>query len=216
MLGERLMYTDAIEHDRVSFLVVEGITKSHGYKFGDLIYYLLPGCTLQNGLKLITSNFDVNEMVQAHWDLPIVELYINSFSESILDIDEGNDEDDNDDDERGYSRIERDDPYWDEVNELDLFVDNDDVPGPSTGGGTLVRLETSVGRVGRMVMVVGRVKRVKRKLVKTVIGQKSTSLTGDLIMMKMQTQTCHAVTFLHLLPEVMMSTRWPPRVRGDM
>jgi len=88
-------------------------------------------------LKLITSNFDVNEMVQAYLGLPIVELYINSFSESIPDIDEGNDEDnndndnDNDDDERGYSRIERDDPYWEEVNEPDLFVDNDDVPGPS-------------------------------------------------------------------------------------
>ncbi|XP_062161977.1 uncharacterized protein LOC133869010 [Alnus glutinosa] len=84
--------------------------------------FVFEGCTLRNGLKLITSNFDVNEMVQAYLGLPIVELYINSFSESILDIDEGNDEDnndndndnDNDDDERGYSRIERDDPYWEE------------------------------------------------------------------------------------------------------
>jgi len=135
--------TDVIPHDRVSFSVVEDIAKRYGYKSGDLIYYLLPGETLRNGLKLITSNFDVNEMVQAHLGLPIVELYINSFSGSIPDIDEGNDEDDNDndddDDERGYSRIERDDPYWEEVNEPDLFVDNDDVhddvPGPSMGRG---------------------------------------------------------------------------------
>jgi hypothetical protein len=124
-----------------------------------LIYYKLPGCTLRNGLKLITSNFDVNEMVQAHLGLPIVEFYINSFSGSIPDIDEGNDEDDNDndddDDERGYSRIERDDPYWEEVNEPDLFVDNDDVPGPSMGRGAKRAIK---------------VMRVKRKVMKTKVG----------------------------------------------
>jgi hypothetical protein len=183
--GDVDVYTDAIQHDRVSFSVVEDIAKSYGYKSGDLIYYLLPRCTLRNGLKLITSNFDVNEMVQAYLGLPIVELYINSFSESIPDIDEGNDEDnndndndnDNDDDERGYSRIERDDPYWEEVNEPDLFVDNDDVPGPSMGReGALERLETSMGRVGRKVMVVWKVKRamkvmrVKRKVMQTKVG----------------------------------------------
>jgi hypothetical protein len=45
-------------------------------------------------------------MVQAHSGLPIIELYINSFSESIPDISEENSDDDNGDDERGYSRIE--------------------------------------------------------------------------------------------------------------
>jgi hypothetical protein len=124
--GDVDVYTDVIQHDKVSFSVVEDIAKSYGYKSRDLIYYLLLGCTLRNGLKLITSNFDVNEMVQSHLGLPIVELYINSFSESIPG--EGNDEDDeddndndDDDDERGYSRIEQDDPYWEEVNEPDLF-----------------------------------------------------------------------------------------------
>jgi hypothetical protein len=163
--GDVDVYTDAIPHDRVSFSVVEDIAKRYRYKSGDLIYYLLPGCTLRNGLKLITSNFDVNEMVQAHLGLPIVELYINSFSGSIPNIDEGNDEDDNDndndndndddDDERGYSRIERDDPYWEEVNEPDLFVDNDDVPGPSMGRGAKRAIK---------------VMRVKRKVMKTKVG----------------------------------------------
>jgi hypothetical protein len=86
-------------------------------------------------LKLITSNFDVQEMVKAHSGLPIVELYINSFSKSIPDIGEENNDDGNGDDERGYSRIERDNPYWDEVDEPYLFVENNDVPGPSIGGG---------------------------------------------------------------------------------
>jgi hypothetical protein len=95
--GEVDVYKEAIEHNRLSFPVVEGIAKSYGYKSGDLMYYLLPGCTLRNGLKLITSNFDVCEMVRAHTGLPIVELYINSFSESIHDIDEESDDDDDDD-----------------------------------------------------------------------------------------------------------------------
>jgi hypothetical protein len=74
-------------------------------------------------------------MVKVHSGLPIVELYINSFSESIPDIGKENNDDGNGDDEKGYSMIERDDPYWDEVNEPDLFVENNDVPGPSMGGG---------------------------------------------------------------------------------
>jgi hypothetical protein len=85
-------------------------------------------------LKLITSNFDVHEMVKAHSGLPIVKLYINLFSESILDIGEENSDDGNGDDKMGYSRIKRDDPYWDDVDEPDLFVENNDVPRSSRGG----------------------------------------------------------------------------------
>jgi hypothetical protein len=108
--GDIDVYKETIEHDRLSFPVVESIAKSYGYKSGDLIYYLLSGNTLRNGLKLITSNFDEHKIVQAHSGLPIIELYINSFSESIPDIGEENCDDDNGDEEGGYSRIERDDP----------------------------------------------------------------------------------------------------------
>lgn len=82
--GDIDVYKEAIEHDKLSFSIVEGIAKTYGYKSGDLIYYILPGCTLRNGLKLITSNFDVHKMVKAHSGLPIVELYINSFSIDLL------------------------------------------------------------------------------------------------------------------------------------
>lgn len=92
--GDIDVCTEAIEHDKLSFSVVQGIAKNYGYQSGDLIYYLLPGCTLRNGLKLVTSNFDVREMVEAHAGLPIVELYINSFSKFIPDNDEENYDDD--------------------------------------------------------------------------------------------------------------------------
>jgi hypothetical protein len=145
--GDIDVYTKAIEHDKLSFLVVHCIAKNYGYQSGDLIYYLLPSCKLRNGLKLITSNFDVREMVEAHAGLPIVELYINSFSESIPDNDEENYDDDYGDDEGGCSKIDRDDPYWDEVNEPDLFVESNDVTGPSIGGG-MREVESYGGRGG--------------------------------------------------------------------
>jgi hypothetical protein len=81
--GDIDVYKEVIQHDRLSFSVVEGIAKSYGCKSGDLIYYLLLSCTIRNGLKLITSNFDVLEMVKADSGLRIVELYINSFCEFI-------------------------------------------------------------------------------------------------------------------------------------
>jgi len=205
--GDIDVYREAIKHHRLSFSVIEGIAKTYGYKSEDLIYYILPGCTLQDGLKLITSNLDVQEMVKAHSSLPIVELYINSFSEFIPDIGEENNDDDDGDDEMGYSRIERDDPYWDEVDEPDLFVENNDVPGPSMGGTIEWVKRMMVGRVGKIVMVVGRVKRESR--VKMKVG-------GEIDLMMMPTQTWHAVTFLHLLPRVMRSMKYPPRVGGNM
>jgi hypothetical protein len=73
--------------------------------------------------------------------------------------------------------------------------------------GTIEMLETSVGRVGKIVgkiVMVVRVKRVARmkspkRVVMTVVGQQ--------LMMMMPTQTWHVVTFLHLLQRVMRSTR---------
>jgi hypothetical protein len=142
------VYKEVIDEDKLSFLVVESIVKTYGYKSGDLLYYLLPGSTLWNGLKLITSNHDVLEMVKVHKGLPIVELYIVSFAKPIPNSDYEYDNDDGDGDDGGYSRIERDDPNQDEVHEPDLFVENNDVPGPSMlGGGAWERLKTYVGRV---------------------------------------------------------------------
>jgi hypothetical protein len=43
--GDIDVYREAIEHDRLSFSVVEGIAKTYGYISGNLIYYILPGCT---------------------------------------------------------------------------------------------------------------------------------------------------------------------------
>jgi hypothetical protein len=64
-------------------------------------------------LKLISSDDDVFEMVNVHKGVPIVELYIVSFGEPRAN-DKDYEYDDGGDDGR-HSRIDRDDPYWDEV-----------------------------------------------------------------------------------------------------
>jgi hypothetical protein len=121
-------------------------------------------------------------MVQAHSGLQIVELYINSFSESIPDIGEGNS-----DDEQGIlgssEMIHIGMRWMNQICSLRVMPSPHHLRGGA--GETIEMLETSVRRVGKIVMVV-RVKRVARmKSVKTVVGQQSTVPTLDLTMMIM-------------------------------
>ena len=52
-------------HDvhKISFLDIDEICKDCGYKFGDLIHYKIPDRSLDEGLRLISSDYDVNEMI---------------------------------------------------------------------------------------------------------------------------------------------------------
>jgi hypothetical protein len=87
---------------------------------------------MQSGLKLISSDYDVLGMVDAHKGVLIIELYLVSFAEhSVSDDDEDNDGEN--------SRIDRDDPYWEEVVELDLFDEDNNPPRPSMVGAVVYR-----------------------------------------------------------------------------
>ncbi|XP_059435398.1 uncharacterized protein LOC132168430 [Corylus avellana] len=69
-------------------------------------------------------------MVAAHKGVSVIELYLVSFDEPAV----------NDDDDGEYgenSRIDRDDPYWEEVFEPDLFDEDNNLPGPSMAGGNV-------------------------------------------------------------------------------
>jgi hypothetical protein len=81
--GDVDVYKEAYDEEMLSFFEAESIVKKYGYKSGDLLYYLVPGSSLQKGLRLITLNYDVFEMVNVHKDVPIVELYIVSFGKPI-------------------------------------------------------------------------------------------------------------------------------------
>jgi hypothetical protein len=145
----------------LSFFEIEGIVKKYGYKSGDLLCYLEPGCSMQSGLKLISSDYDVLGMVDAHKGVLVIELYFMSFDEHADNDDEY--EDDNDGEN---SRIDWDDPYWEEVFELDLFDEDNNPPRPSMVGAMLRRVMRVMGRVmremGRMRVRMGK-RRVMRQ-----------------------------------------------------
>jgi len=86
-------------------------------------------------------------MVQAHSGLQIVELYINSFSESIPDIGEGNS-----DDEQGIlgssEMIHIGMRWMNQICSLRVMMFLDHLLGGE--GETIEMLETSVRRVGKI------------------------------------------------------------------
>ena len=64
--GDVDVHAETYDKDKLSFFEIEGIVKKYGYKSGDLVYYLVPGCSMQSSLKLILSDYDVLGMVDAH------------------------------------------------------------------------------------------------------------------------------------------------------
>jgi hypothetical protein len=134
--GEVDVYKEKYDADNLSFFEIERIVKTYGYKPGDLVYYLVPGSSMQSGLQLISSDHDVVNMVEVHQDVPVIELYLVSFAERTSNENDYLVDDEAEETEAdGNGRIDRDDPYWDEVNEPDLFDEDNEVDRPSTQGG---------------------------------------------------------------------------------
>jgi hypothetical protein len=118
--GDVDVHAETYDEDKLSFFEIEGIVKKYGYKSGDLVYYLVPGCNMQSCLKPISSDYDVLGIVAAHKGVLVIELYLMSFAEHSVSNDEYEDDDEDNDGEN--NRIDRDDPYWEEIFEPDLFV----------------------------------------------------------------------------------------------
>ena len=106
-------------HDvyKMSFLEMEDICKDYGYRYGDLIHYKIPDKSLDEGLRLISSNHDVIEMVSRHVCHGLAELYLVSYN--VVEVDP---EDDNveDDEEYKMEAVFRNDAFWDEVFSVDI------------------------------------------------------------------------------------------------
>jgi hypothetical protein len=133
--GDVDVHATTYDEHKLLLFEIEGIVTKYGYKSGDLVYYLVPGCGMQSGLKLISSDYDVLVMVDAHKGLLVIELYLVSFVEHSISNDEYEDNDEDNDGEN--NRIDRDDPYWEEVFELDLFDEDNYPPRPSMVGGNV-------------------------------------------------------------------------------
>jgi hypothetical protein len=106
----------------MSFLDTGELCMDYGYKSGDLIHYKISDKSLDEGLRLLSSNHDVNEMISHHVRHGLAELYLVSFHSSNADI-----EDDNAKEDEEYKKIVvyKKDDLWDEVLNVDTDDDND-------------------------------------------------------------------------------------------
>lgn len=98
--GDMHVYHEAYEFDCLSYFEIEGVVKKYGYKYGDHIYYKEPYKCLVDGLRLLSSDHDVLQMVQHHACHRVVALYLLAFEDSE------NEEALNDD------GVNKNDPFW--------------------------------------------------------------------------------------------------------
>ncbi|KAL0003830.1 hypothetical protein SO802_011391 [Lithocarpus litseifolius] len=73
--GDISIHSEGYDRDCMSFIEVESILKSYGYKRGDLVYYKQVGMNLDEGLVQIKTDPDVLKMVDCHKGVENVVLY---------------------------------------------------------------------------------------------------------------------------------------------
>jgi hypothetical protein len=144
-------------------------------------------------------------MVTAYKRVLVIELNLVSFDEPTINDDEY--EDDNDDEYVENSRIGRDEPYWEDVLEHNLFGEDNNLPGPSMAGAMLRRVVLKV--MGRVMRVRMRMRIIMRRRMMIIKMQMQKELKKRVewvnamvvrLMMILQILTWHEVTFLYPLP----------------
>ncbi|KAB1209264.1 hypothetical protein CJ030_MR6G007216 [Morella rubra] len=109
--GDVAVYDEPYDRDYFSFFEMEAIVRPYGYNTGDLLYYKEPGKSLVEGLKLVSSDLDVLQMVKCHEAEQVVVLYLVSFDG--IGGDEDNDEAEGEDNEEAERRrIGVNDRFW--------------------------------------------------------------------------------------------------------
>jgi hypothetical protein len=117
-------YSNTYDPSKLKFSDIEDICKSYGYMSGDLVYYNVPGCPLDEGLRLMSFDHNVAEMVVAHVGHDLVVLYMVMYG--VVDVDVVV-EDDGEDSEYEKVVVYRKDAFWDSVLSDDTdCVDSDE------------------------------------------------------------------------------------------
>jgi hypothetical protein len=133
----------------VSFIEVERVAKTYGYVFGDLIYYNIPAKSLDEGLRLLSSDHDVLQMLEHYIGHGIVELYLVAFVAVDVHVYlEGEEDGVNEEGEEEYEQqnVYRTNGFWDEVLSDDSDASKSDGDG-HTGVG-LDSVEGGEAKVG--------------------------------------------------------------------
>jgi hypothetical protein len=134
-------YPDPYLGNNLTFINIEDVCSTYGYRSEDLIYYSLPRVSLDQGLRLILDDFSVNEMVSRHLDHDLLVLYIVSYGVT----DDVVDEDEEEDSEYERTVVYRKDSFWDSVlsDDTDCMDSDEDA--------TTMPVDEGVGDVGRVV-----------------------------------------------------------------
>jgi hypothetical protein len=83
-----------------------------------LIYYNLPTKSINEGLRLISSDHDVIQMVEHHREHGIVELYLVAFGVVDVEVEVHGEEgivDEEEEEENERVSVYKSDPFWDQV-----------------------------------------------------------------------------------------------------
>jgi hypothetical protein len=105
--GDVAVHTESVDPDELSYFELEAICRPYGYNSGDLIYFQEPSKSLVNGSHLITSDHNALFMVASHKSHNVVHLFVVSFREDLVDV-EDYEEDDEDED---IGRVDLNDPW---------------------------------------------------------------------------------------------------------
>jgi hypothetical protein len=113
-------YPYPYDRDKLSYIEIERVVRTYEYGSGGLIYYNLPTKSLDEGLRLISSDNDVIQMVEHHREHGIVELYLVAFGVVDVDVEvevHGEEGIVDEEEEEEYERVsvDRSDPFWDLV-----------------------------------------------------------------------------------------------------
>ena len=68
----------------MNFYDIEEICRTYGYRSRDLVYYSVPGLPLDQGLRLLSSDYNVTEIVAKHLDHDLVVLYIVTYGVGMM------------------------------------------------------------------------------------------------------------------------------------
>lgn len=92
--GKVSNHTDPYDPNCLSFIDIEVVVKEYGYKSSGLLFYLEPKKTLSDGLRIISGDPNVFDMVAAYIGKDVVHFYAVGFeSEPTEDpVDELNEE----------------------------------------------------------------------------------------------------------------------------
>lgn len=77
--GKVSIHTDPYDPNCLSFIEIKGIVKEYGYKSSGLLFYQEPKKTLSDGLRIISGDPDVFDMVVAYVGKDVILFYAVGF-----------------------------------------------------------------------------------------------------------------------------------------